>query len=796
MTDKQLRTRVNRIKDEEKLRRFMQALLDAHKDELADAVSEVLDRRAAGDLDFKCRNPCRLMSKEFDAQLKHHAELSARSLLLLARLEKKLKQVNQLVLPIGQLANTLAWAERNITSASEASDECLDALTTAKRVEVVLKFGPRRDLEGFLSSLEQLQSSMAYCESHNTLKSAQQAYAYSERLHHQAMTDCLREFSHELHQAVTAPSAAWLMDQAANRLQECVDGAPTDVHTHPAVQRATRLASVMLGAGWINCLDSYASLRGAAIDEAFVSVGAIGSMTAASLQMQSPEQLERIVGSWSVQLRVLLVVGVSELQLARHVWPPPYDEVVFQEIMSRSLRQLIGVGKGITETRRVPEKVFLLMDVHRHLTEVQSGLVSMLGGMERCAGLLADFLTLSHIIATSTRASYAEFEQGIARDSSKVALLSGSIHPLCARTLAHMKRLFSYPHVGELLFGRSSEDGRASDEDEDADEDEGRESHAAALTERMADSLYGVMDRLVEAMEVKARDFRSPALGHIFRLNNFHYMVGENTSHIFRLNNFHHMVGENTSHIFRLNNFHYMVGENTSHIFRLNNFHYMVGENTSHIFRLNNFHYMVGENTSHIFRLNNFHYMVGENTSHIFRLNNFHYMVGAPMGENTSLQVWTLEKSAVLEPLGVGWVAGNASRVETAAADYHEASWTPLVQGLKTRLPKEEKAAMDTAKLGLWVKEKLKVFNAGIDVIRATQCGWSIPDRTLRAAVRDAIKQDVLPVVDAFHRQYGALNFAAQPSKYLQYDEGALQAMVDNELFEANPAANGTRTSK
>lgn len=37
---------------------FAQALLDAHKDELADAVSEVLDRRAAGDLDFKCRNPC------------------------------------------------------------------------------------------------------------------------------------------------------------------------------------------------------------------------------------------------------------------------------------------------------------------------------------------------------------------------------------------------------------------------------------------------------------------------------------------------------------------------------------------------------------------------------------------------------------------------------------------------------------------------------------------------------------------------------------------------------------------
>ncbi|MEW5300250.1 MAG: hypothetical protein WDW36_003192 [Sanguina aurantia] len=618
------------------------------------------------------------MSKEFDAQLKHHAELSARSLLLLARLEKKLKQVNQLVLPIGQLANTLAWAERNITSASEASDECLDALTTAKRVEVVLKFGPRRDLEGFLSSLEQLQSSMAYCESHNTLKSAQQAYAYSERLHHQAMTDCLREFSHELHQAVTAPSAAWLMDQAANRLQECVDGAPTDVHTHPAVQRATRLASVMLGAGWINCLDSYASLRGAAIDEAFVSVGAIGSMTAASLQMQSPEQLERIVGSWSVQLRVLLVVGVSELQLARHVWPPPYDEVVFQEIMSRSLRQLIGVGKGITETRRVPEKVFLLMDVHRHLTDVQSGLVSMLGGMERCAGLLADFLTLSHIIATSTRASYAEFEQGIVRDSSKVALLSGSIHPLCARTLAHLKRLFSYPHVGELLFGRASEDGRAPA----GDGDERREGHAAALTESMADSLYDVMDRLVEALEAKARDFRSTALGHIFRLNNFHYMV------------------------------------------------------------------------------------------------------------------WTLENSAVLEPLGVGWVAGNASRVETAAADYHEASWTPLVLGLGTRLSKEEKAAMDAAKLGLWVKDKLKVFNAGIDVIRATQCGWSIPDSTLRAAVRDAIKQDVLPAVHAFHRQYGALNFAAQPSKYLQYDEGALQAMVDNELFEANPAANGTRASK
>lgn len=77
------------------------------------------------------------MSTAFEAQLNHHAELHSRSLQLLAKLEKKLKQVNQLVLPIGALSTTLAWAEKNITSASAASDECLDALTTAKRVSDV-----------------------------------------------------------------------------------------------------------------------------------------------------------------------------------------------------------------------------------------------------------------------------------------------------------------------------------------------------------------------------------------------------------------------------------------------------------------------------------------------------------------------------------------------------------------------------------------------------------------------------------------------------------------------------------
>ena len=66
------------------------------------------------------------------------------------------------------------------------------------------------------------------------------------------------------------------------------------------------------------------------------------------LQVQSPEQVDKTVASWVLQLRVMAVVAASELVLAASIWPSPVDEEVFSAVMAKVSgsggRSLLGVG--------------------------------------------------------------------------------------------------------------------------------------------------------------------------------------------------------------------------------------------------------------------------------------------------------------------------------------------------------------------------------------------------------------------------------------------------------------------
>ena len=53
------------------------------------------------------------------------------------------------------------------------------------------------------------------------------------------------------------------------------------------------------------------------------------------LQVQSPEQVDKTVAGWVLQLRVMAVVAASELVLASSIWPSPVDEEVFSAVMAK-----------------------------------------------------------------------------------------------------------------------------------------------------------------------------------------------------------------------------------------------------------------------------------------------------------------------------------------------------------------------------------------------------------------------------------------------------------------------------
>ncbi|KAK9821134.1 hypothetical protein WJX81_005577 [Elliptochloris bilobata] len=147
----------------------------------------------------------------------------------------------------------------------------------------------------------------------------------------------------------------------------------------------------------------------------------------------------------------------------------------------------------------------------------------------------------------------------------------------------------------------------------------------------------------------------------------------------------------------------------------------------------------------------------------LFLMNNVHYMVRA------------VEGSEALRIVGAPWLEAHRDLVEQAGEQYQALAWGPL-QALLAEPPGGR--AMDKA----GVKARWRDVNAALGVLHESQSAWTIPDAALRANMKDALLDDVLPLYEVFVEQYSAA--PGSKEKYVKYTPAELRAAVQSDLFE------------
>ncbi len=153
--------------------------------------------------------------------------------------------------------------------------------------------------------------------------------------------------------------------------------------------------------------------------------------------------------------------------------------------------------------------------------------------------------------------------------------------------------------------------------------------------------------------------------------------------------------------------------------------------------------------------------------SALFMMNNVHYVQ------------WSVEGSPAEGLLGREWLEKHKDQVEDWGAKYQEVTWGPVLALLQVEPPS------DVGRLKQHLKETFSSFNAAVERVYVAQSAWTIPDAALRDAVRRVVKGDLLPPYQDFLRRYAEVNFSATPAKYIKYTAGDVQAIVDDDLFEA-----------
>ncbi|KAJ9508977.1 hypothetical protein QJQ45_028318 [Haematococcus lacustris] len=317
-----------------------------------------------------------------------------------------------------------------------------------------------------------------------------------------AFTACLQQ-----HSAAALPSASALAQQAApDALTASLASLELPQFPAPALTRLRALAAAMLQAHHAPCLQLYKQVRLAALQAALQGLGPSQGRT--SLALQSSEALDKTAASWGVQLRVWVLLAAAELRLARAVWPAPYEEAVAAELMGALLDDLLMQGRSMAEVRPAPPCVAPLLAMITSLQGVLPVVEEVAGARQRSRQYLQPLMQLQASLASAARAGFQVFESSLGADSRKAQALDGSVHPLAAATLAYLRRLFTFAAAGQVLFGGT-----------------GSGAEGAGGSAAMAESVTRVLTSLVQALQVKAAAYKSPALGALFTLNNMAFMV-------------------------------------------------------------------------------------------------------------------------------------------------------------------------------------------------------------------------------------------------------------------------------
>ena len=199
------------------------------------------------------------------------------------------------------------------------------------------------------------------------------------------------------------------------------------------------------------------------------------------------------------------------------VFAPPLADICFNDFAKAAMMQLLSFGEAIAISRRSPEKLFKILDMYDTLRELVPELDIIFSGTSG-ASVRTEAAGLLSRLGDAARGTFSEFENAIQRDSSRVPVTGGSVHPLTRYVMNYIKLACDYTDTLKLLYNS------------DADH---RSVPTADIDDRFADDevypLASQISRLAQALQTnlegKAKMYRDPALTHLFLMNNVHYVV-------------------------------------------------------------------------------------------------------------------------------------------------------------------------------------------------------------------------------------------------------------------------------
>ncbi|XP_010462310.1 PREDICTED: exocyst complex component EXO70B1-like isoform X2 [Camelina sativa] len=262
-----------------------------------------------------------------------------------------------------------------------------------------------------------------------------------------------------------------------------------DLVSPEAVSDLRSIAQRMIGAGYSReCLQVYGNVRKTAMETMFKQLGIV-KIGIGDVQRLDWEAVEVKIRRWIRAAKVCVrVVFASEKRLCEQIFEGTVEETTcFMEIVKGSALQLFNFPEAISISRRSPEKLFKILDLHDALTDLLPDMEEIFDSSSSEA-ILVQSTEIQSRLAEAARGILTEFENAVFREPSVVPVPGGTIHPLTR-----------------------------NNPDMDISQLEG--------ISPLALHMIWTMVMLQFNLEEKSLHYKDEPLSHIFVMNNVHYIV-------------------------------------------------------------------------------------------------------------------------------------------------------------------------------------------------------------------------------------------------------------------------------
>uniref|UniRef100_A0A0V0IFU9 Exocyst subunit Exo70 family protein n=1 Tax=Solanum chacoense TaxID=4108 RepID=A0A0V0IFU9_SOLCH len=292
-----------------------------------------------------------------------------------------------------------------------------------------------------------------------------------------------------------------------------------------AIYDLRSIAERMISAGYLReCIQVYGSVRKSAVESSFRKLG-IEKLSIGDIQRLDWETLETKIRRWIRAAKVCVrILFASEKKLCEQIFESlgtATDDACFMETIKGPAIQLFNFAEAISISRRSPEKLFKILDLHDALSDLLPD-VEIVFESKSSESIRVQAVEILSRLGEAARGILSEFENAVLREPSKVPVPGGTIHPLTRYVMNYISLISDYKKtMGELIVSQPSTGSGYSSDPNTPDMDF---ADLEGLTP-LALHLIWIIVILQFNLEGKSKHYRDTSLAHLFMMNNVHYIV-------------------------------------------------------------------------------------------------------------------------------------------------------------------------------------------------------------------------------------------------------------------------------